>query len=147
MFWAEIWKNINFYRKIFIFLVVKFSIYLNRRAFVMSKVLVQFKYNFQYSGLSVKTFLFKYTSNVRICPKDWNTVPPCHPCPKSGIIGYSVLSNLVMVMWSAPLLVHPSAGLTHCRLNGLPSTIFWKILFSILGMSGYVIYIVLEKMV
>ena len=36
MFWAEIWKNIrSFYLKIFIFLVVNFSIYLNRRVFVM----------------------------------------------------------------------------------------------------------------
>ena len=29
--------------------------------------------------------------------------------------------------------------LTHCRLNELPHTIYWKILISILGMSGYVI--------
>ena len=36
MFWAEIWTNIRiFYLKIFLFLVVKFSIYLNRRVFVM----------------------------------------------------------------------------------------------------------------
>ena len=36
MFWAEIWKNIwIFYLKICQFLVVKFSIYLNRRVFVM----------------------------------------------------------------------------------------------------------------
>ena len=36
MFWAEIWKNIRiFYLEIFPFLVVKFSIYLNRCVFVM----------------------------------------------------------------------------------------------------------------
>ena len=36
MFWAESWKNIRiFYLKIFIFLVVKFSVYLNRHVFVM----------------------------------------------------------------------------------------------------------------
>ena len=29
--------------------------------------------------------------------------------------------------------------LTHCRLNELPHTIYWKILISILGMSGHVI--------
>ena len=35
MFWAEIWKISDlFYLKIFIFLVVKFSVYLNRRIFV-----------------------------------------------------------------------------------------------------------------
>ena len=36
MSWAEIWKNIRFfYLKTCCFLVVKFSIYLNRRVFVM----------------------------------------------------------------------------------------------------------------
>ena len=35
--------------------------------------------------------------------------------------------------------------LTHCRLNALPHTIYKKILISILGMSGYVIWIFLEK--
>ena len=36
MFWAELWKISEcFYLKIFIFLVVKFSVYLNRRVFVM----------------------------------------------------------------------------------------------------------------
>ena len=35
--------------------------------------------------------------------------------------------------------------LTHCRLNELPHSIYWKILISILGMSGYVIKIFLEK--
>ena len=36
MFWAEIWKNIRiFSSENFSFLVVKFSIYLNRRVFVM----------------------------------------------------------------------------------------------------------------
>ena len=30
-------------------------------------------------------------------------------------------------------------GLTHCRLNDLTHTVCWRILISILGMSGYVI--------
>ena len=38
MFWAEIWKYQNFYLRIFIFLVVKFSVYLKRHVFVMTKV-------------------------------------------------------------------------------------------------------------
>ena len=29
--------------------------------------------------------------------------------------------------------------ITHCRLNELPHTIYWKILILILGVSGYVI--------
>ena len=36
MFWAEIWKISDFYLKNCHFLVVKFSIYLNRRVFVMA---------------------------------------------------------------------------------------------------------------
>ena len=36
--------------------------------------------------------------------------------------------------------------LTHCRLNRLTSTIYWKSPISILGMPGYAIYIFLEKM-
>ena len=35
--------------------------------------------------------------------------------------------------------------LTHCRLNEEPHTIYWKILISILGLSGCVINIFLEK--
>ena len=35
MFWAEIWKISEFFSEIFQFLEVKFSIYLNRRVFVM----------------------------------------------------------------------------------------------------------------
>ena len=35
MFWAEIWKISEFLSEIFHFLVVKFSVYLNRRVFVM----------------------------------------------------------------------------------------------------------------
>ena len=40
---------------------------------------------------------------------------------------------------------HTVTYLTYCRLNELSQTIYWKILISILGMSGYVIYIFLEK--
>ena len=35
MFWAEIWKISEFLSENFLFLVVKFSIYLNRRVFIM----------------------------------------------------------------------------------------------------------------
>ena len=36
--------------------------------------------------------------------------------------------------------------LTHCRRNRLSHTIYWKSPISILGTSGYEIYIFLEKM-
>ena len=38
MFWAEIWKYRNFLSENFHFLVVKFSVYLNRHVFVMLKL-------------------------------------------------------------------------------------------------------------
>ena len=52
MFWAEIWKYQNFYLKIFIFLVVKFSICWNRRVFVMS--------SFTNKRLWTKTYIFQH---------------------------------------------------------------------------------------
>ena len=36
-------------------------------------------------------------------------------------------------------------GLTHCILNRLSHTIYWKSPISILGASGYESYIFLEK--
>ena len=36
MFWAEIWKILEYLSENFQFLLMKFSIYLNRRAFVMA---------------------------------------------------------------------------------------------------------------
>ena len=36
LFWTEIWKRSEFYLKIFHFLVVKFSVYLNRLVFVLN---------------------------------------------------------------------------------------------------------------
>ena len=37
------------------------------------------------------------------------------------------------------------SALTHCRLNRLSHTIYWKSPISILGRWGYEIYIFLEK--
>ena len=42
-------------------------------------------------------------------------------------------------MYNASFLI------THCRLNRLSHTIYWKSPISILGTSGYEIYIFLEK--
>ena len=39
MFWAEIWKISEFLSEKFQFLVVKFSVYLNRRVFVMNAIM------------------------------------------------------------------------------------------------------------
>ena len=43
---------------------------------------------------------------------------------RKTLLGYHILS---------------AKSLTHCRLNDIPHTIYWKILIWILGMSGYVI--------
>ena len=45
------------------------------------------------------------------------------------------ISNLIMMLHTYVF------KLIHCRLSELPHTIYWKILISILGMSGYVIEI------
>ena len=56
MFWADIWKNIKiFIWKFTFFLVVKFSVYLNRRVFVMHF----FIYNFIYIW---KTYIERVSS-------------------------------------------------------------------------------------
>ena len=50
MFWAEMWKISQFLSENFQFLEVKFSIYLNRRVFVMygilEPILVTFKFEY-----------------------------------------------------------------------------------------------------
>ena len=48
-----------------------------------------------------------------------------------------------LLVWS---LTIQSTLLTHCILNRLSHTIYWKSPLSILGTSGYEIYIFLEKM-
>ena len=67
---------------------------------------------------------------------------------------YGMLSGAkchVVKVKSLPVLHHsvfytfPSLGITHCRLNEFSHTIYWKILISILGMSGHVIKTFLEK--
>ena len=42
-------------------------------------------------------------------------------------------------------LIHSPILLTHCWQNELSHTIYWNILISIIGMSGHVIWIFLEK--
>ena len=43
------------------------------------------------------------------------------------------------VLWILIRIALPKSVLTHFRLKELPHTIDWKILISVLGMSGYVI--------
>ena len=72
MFWAEIWKISEFLYKNFQFLEMKFSIFLNRRVFVMFNstfvLLLLYMPLCLYHSLSVwfsitRTSLFKYTEN------------------------------------------------------------------------------------
>ena len=59
MFWAEMWKISEFLSENFLFLVVKFSIYLNRRVFVMA-LLRRSKLAFFSVMIQCKTFCRKY---------------------------------------------------------------------------------------
>ena len=51
---------------------------------------------------------------------------------------YDVLSTIFSTNF-AKIIKFASVNLSHCRLNELPHSIYWKGLISILGMSGYMI--------
>ena len=52
---------------------------------------------------------------------------------------------LALVMMYEKIFYSATRHLTHCILNKLAHTLYWKSPISILGMSGYEIYIFLEK--
>ena len=59
MFWAEIWKILEFLSETFQFLVLKFSIYLNRHAFIMQlTVMVQIRMHEQAGGSGPSLSIF-----------------------------------------------------------------------------------------
>ena len=60
-----------------------------------------------------------------------------------AVFGRSREQNRVLTELRS-LKVHPFS-LTQCRLNELSHTLYWKILISIFGMSGCVIWTFLEK--
>ena len=69
MFWAEMWKISEFLSENFQFLVVKFSIYLNRRVFVMNRI---------NSGPAEPGYaLSLQTVQIQISQLIW-TCPVCH---------------------------------------------------------------------
>ena len=73
MFCAELWKNIRvFLSKNFQFLEVKFSIYLNRRVFVMP---IMARYRFIKNGSWVCRHLGSYDGGVIPSPR-WNDARP-----------------------------------------------------------------------
>ena len=61
---------------------------------------------------------------------------------------YESMKNVIMssAEFANSIVSDPEVLLTHCILNRLSHTIYWKSPISILGMSGYEIYIFLEKM-
>ena len=50
----------------------------------------------------------------------------------------STVEYSALKLREADTLSKETTLLTHCRLNELPHTIYWKILISTLDMSGYV---------
>ena len=55
------------------------------------------------------------------------------------VVKVNKMSNQIMK------LISSDKTLTHCLLNRLSHTMYWKSPISILGLSGYEIYIFLEK--
>ena len=51
----------------------------------------------------------------------------------------------ILCMYEGTFLLDMAHTLTHSRLNKLSNTIYWYSPFSILGMSGYIMYIFLKK--
>ena len=88
----------------------------------------------------------KYTDwhwTVRV--KAWeNTLQPPYRRQTAKIYKALGCFHIIIVPYK---VVPVFAYLTHCRLNEITQTIYWKSLILILGMSGYVIfyYILLEK--
>ena len=107
MFWAEIWKISEFLSEIFQFLEVKFSIYLNRRVFVMDLSLHLAHMSEGTSGGTVHKVTHKV---MQVCIMH---------------NGCNILHRQCKHLFK-PL-----------RLNKLSYTFYWKSPFSILGMSGY----------
>ena len=64
-----------------------------------------------------------------------------HVCyiPREGNYVKIVLPPLGYPVSNIPIQQVYPFPLTHCRLNELPHSIYWKILISILGMLGNVI--------
>ena len=72
--------------------------------------------------------------------------------PQNICCGYSKCSTEALLVPTAYVFVIKKnitwsydVSLSHCRLNRLSHTIYWKSPISILGTSGYEIYIFLEK--
>ena len=67
-------------------------------------------------------------------PDEGKTWPDHRNLSLHHLLTAKVLEHL----YSLGPAVQSKVSLTHCRLNELSHTLYWKILISILGMSGYV---------
>ena len=69
MFWAEIWKIclFFFYLKIFIFLVVKFSVYLNRLVFIICVCVGGFVCGVSFVGVRSSSLLLWCLTKILLC--------------------------------------------------------------------------------
>ena len=77
----------------------------------------------------------------------------CHWLPRKIVLiwrHYGPLWRCIVLLWitwylNTRFVLLWVTSLTHCRLNRLSHTIYWKSPISILGTYGYEIYIFLEK--
>ena len=123
--WAEIWKISEFFIWKFSFFVVKFSVYWNRRVFVMAR-----ESWIQSKLMRNKLKVISDSTTGKVMGLKWSEF-----CSRSLFLLESLCVFLNVYLFP----------LTHCILKRLPHTAYWKSLFSIVGMLGYEIEIFQEK--
>ena len=121
MFWAETWKNVRiFYLKFFVFWVIKYLVYLNRRVFVMSNPLMP-------SGILYIYYLDRFISSIRsvwwvvvvVVVRIFNaTRHPRH-------IEAAAIAIMYMYLYSLAFMDHPcTLGAAVCHPSAALSTLY-----------------------
>ena len=141
--WRIVWQETNHISQVFSFVVLHFHklcIYLEWVFFPITRSYTVFMQS-GLRNLAYPFVLINLLHNIlQLFWLIWITLPKTclvadkqHDDPDNAN-----MSNLIILAY---WLVY----LTHCRLNRLSHTIYWKTPISILGTSGYEIYIFLEK--
>ena len=109
MFWAEIWKISEFASENFHFLVVKFSVYLNRRVFVMIKSFKMSKPVIRGKRRNIEYACITYLSHLITKPTKWLVRPGKAQITASAQSDYS-LRCLPAKTWvlSYPMSAQPT---------------------------------------
>ena len=117
MFWAEIWKISDFfYLKISFFLVMKFSVYLNRRVFVMSFFFFFLFFFFQTKRTNI--FLISLWKHMK-SENRWFYPPHFFPPPLMSLefMTRNFVVNFFSDQWNFDLKMLPVIKRLTCELG------------------------------